>query len=325
LAWYFVQSSTRREGLAWLDLVVDVPEAEDLRPELLAIAGRIANDLARPDAEALLRRSIECSAETGRPEVPVALTTLSVTLMQQNRTEESHRFAEHAVEVARVHGRTYDVIDALNTFSMVCNFTGQEERARHLALESVDLAEALGNAYQLGFSRVTAGIAHCRSDPRRGIEFLETSMVYQRWDANRAGICRLFQGIAHLHLGELRQAASDLGESLVQFHVDPNEYYLRMVTLVTTGLLVEVRALAAAGRLLSALDHLRGATRFVGTPYQLEAYQRMRARLEGTADPATLAAAWAEGQSMTLDDTVALAREELAKLIEQEDETDEPG
>lgn len=96
------------------------------------------------------------------------------------------------------------------------------------------------------------------------------------------------------------------------------DYYQAMVLAGVAGLLAAVDVLVAsrgpvdaAVRILAALARLREEDRIIGAPRDIKAQDRLRSHIEQAAGPEAFQTAWSAGNSLTLDDAVALARSEL--------------
>jgi predicted ATPase/class 3 adenylate cyclase len=305
-----------REGWEWVQVALRIDETMGgvPHPELLAIAGLIANDAGLPDAEEHLRRSLQAaeatSAETRRS---MALGSLAYFHLETGRPSEARELAEQAVEAARGEGDQYELIDALIAQSYVHSFTDDLSRGRAIADEALDLAEKFGNGYLLGFAVSAAGVARYRDDPARAVQLLDSAETWHA-DPSRLGVNRAFRGVARMSLHDYAGAARELDASLRLYQVVGNQYYMRFSLQLVSGLLMAVGAWEPAVQLLSATEHLRENAVFVGAPIEESAHDRMRQRLERAVDSEMFEALRARGREMSLGGALELAYRQLAEI-----------
>jgi predicted ATPase/class 3 adenylate cyclase len=315
LALYWHQTKPR-EGWEWARLAVaaDDARARATRPELLAVLAMLSGDSGYLDPQSAYA-SIECSHAAGEPPLALAFSYLSNVLLQQNDPEGSRRFAEESQAAARAHQGLFELADALATTSLSYTFTGDETRGAELADEALDVAERLGNSFQLGNAQLSAGMARCRTDPEAAVRFFEMSGAW-RAHLDRRGVRRTFEGLARMHCGDLQGAARDLQGALTDVRVGENDYFVRMITQVVTGLLLVYGRTGPATRLLSATEHIRASADIPGAPREVEDHSRLRHRLEQATGADVFAAEWAAGQSMSLSDAGDFAHRQLAEIAE---------
>jgi hypothetical protein len=115
-------------------------------------------------------QSLECSAAAEEPSRPVALATLALAALVQNRPDDAHRLGEEEVAIARSDGNLYELAETLGLASSAIGLTVDEGRAIELADEGLEIAHAIGNDYLLFTLLQSAGIARCRVDPPRAVD-----------------------------------------------------------------------------------------------------------------------------------------------------------
>lgn len=285
----------------------------EVRAELLGFAGMGANYCNRFDeAMALYEASLACSRDAGLPPWSYALANLGIAALESNRPEEAIARCEEALEAARQAGDTYMETFVLGNLSLACSLGGDEDRGRAFADEGLALARRLGHASLIGGALLGAGIARVSSEPDVAIELLEESARTSSHSTN-LGNTAFFGGIAHLRLGQRRQAVRLFSAALPHMQKTGSDFFIAIVIGTAAGLLSRSAPLAAA-RLLSALDRFRAESGMAGPPDDVKLQRRTRARIEESTEPKEFAEAWARGSEMTIEDAAAFTAAELDKL-----------
>jgi predicted ATPase/class 3 adenylate cyclase len=179
-----------REGLRWLTSALGIGPAEPsrTRAEALALAGEIAMVLDRYDEGfALVDQSLACSAATGETARPLALNALALAALQQNRSEDARGFGEESIAVARAHGDLYQLGAALGGGGLIVGLSGDHRRGIELADEAVSIAHTLGNTNLLALTLQGAGTVRCQVDPATAIELLTQSLALPGGYARHVG------------------------------------------------------------------------------------------------------------------------------------------
>ena len=168
LARYWRNIALHREALGWLRPALALGPAPPgrARAEALAVAGQMSVNLNRyEDGFALLQQSLECSAQAGEPPRPLALISLALAALVQNRPDDARRMGLEAVEVARRVGDPYDLGESLGHCGSFIVLTSDDRQGIELADEAVEIARTLRNDYLSSFTLESAGIARYRLDP----------------------------------------------------------------------------------------------------------------------------------------------------------------
>ena len=92
------------------------------------------------DGFALLQQSLECSAQAGEPPRPLALISLALAALVQNRPDDARRMGLEAVEVARRVGDPYDLGESLGHCGSFIALTSDDRQGIELADEAVEIA-----------------------------------------------------------------------------------------------------------------------------------------------------------------------------------------
>jgi hypothetical protein len=158
----------------------------------------------------------------------------------------------------------------LNNLGDLARMEGDNARATTLYGESLALFRKAGSKREIAASlHNLAYVAHNQGDTQRATQLFEESLTRQRELGNQEGVTECLAGFALL--------AATHGQ------------------------------LGAAARLFGAVAGLRQAIGALAWPAGTTEYERNAALVREQLDAPTFAAAWAEGQMMTLDEAVAYA------------------
>ncbi len=283
------------------------------RAELLANAGAGANYANRfEEALALYEASLACSRDAGLAPVAVGLAQLGIAELESNRPGTAISRCEEAVAAARTIGDRFWELFSLGNLSLACSFGGDDERGRRVADELMTAARRLGNRFLIGTALLDGGIARITSEPEVAIELLE-ECVRVAPSSTTLGQSYFFRGVAHLRLGQPAEAARALREALPHMQETGSDFFTATVIGTVSGVVAR-RAPGTAAELLAALDRFRVESGIEGAPGDVEVQRRTRAHLEASMDPAELAAAWARGAVLSIEEATTLARAELTEL-----------
>jgi predicted ATPase/class 3 adenylate cyclase len=311
-----------REGLTWITAAhgaaPDVPGRA--AADALAMAGQMAINLARWDQGFdLIQQSLDRSASDGEPPRALALSTLAIAALVQNRPAAARRYSEEAVAVARARGEPFELAEALASAGVAISLTHDDPQGPDLADESVEVARSLGNDFVFSLALNAAGMTRYRTDPARAIVLLQAGLaLHPTHDTSVAATSRFIMAIAHLTLGDDQSAAAAIVDALPRLQESGEEYYQAMVLAGAAVLLRRHGRPEAAARILALNEQLREDGRIVGAPRDLESQEHLKTRLEREIAPEVLAAIWAEGHAMTLDTAVAQTLDELKPIAESE-------
>jgi predicted ATPase len=317
--WWYL--GMQHEGLEWITSVLDVPfdAPPRQRGEVLALAALMAMDLDRYDLGVdLIEQSLACSKNANEPPVAQALGTLAMSALVQNRPEDTFRYGEEAIAVARADGDPYRLCEALANVSGFFGVTVDDRRGIDLADEALAIARQLGNSYLLVVCLLSAGITRYRADPARAIELLSESTSSSTLRNNsRISQSHFWMSLAHLRLRDDAATARELCVALPLMQ-ESGEPYFESMALAVAAIVLSRRDPDLAVRILALIDRMRDDEQFIGASRDLQAQDVLRTRLEQRLQPEHFAALWAEGRSMTLDDTIAITLDELARIAQTE-------
>jgi predicted ATPase/class 3 adenylate cyclase len=315
VALYWQILNNFREMSTWTRAALEHAAAlqPDARAELLAFAASAANYANRfDDAFRLYEQSIKCSRSAGLVPVPFALSSLGIAALEANRPEEAVAQCEAGVDAARTIGDLYWELFAMGNLALAYGLSGHRERGVATAEEMVAGTRRLGNQWLAGTALLAAGINRVLDEPEHAIPLLEESSLLLQSRGNGAQTY-FFRGIALLRLGRPGEGVAMLRASLPLMQETGSDFFTGTVVGTCASVLSRAAPTAAA-TLLGALERMRVDSGVEGAPNDVDVQQRTRARLERSMDAAELAAAWARGAELSVDEAADLAYGELGKL-----------
>jgi tetratricopeptide (TPR) repeat protein len=220
-------------------------------------------------AKAMLEESLALYRAVGDTwGVGMSLMILGMAaLRQQDHATARSRF-EDSLSRFRQAGDTWFTAVVLNNLGDQARLEGNNPRAATLYGESLELFRKAGSKREIAASlHNLAYVAHNQGDTTRAAQLFEESLSQQRELGNQEGVTECLAGFAML--------ASTKGQ------------------------------LRSATRLFGAVAALRLAIGALSWPAGTTEYERNAAMVRDKLDASSFAAAWAEGQRMTLDEAIA--------------------
>jgi tetratricopeptide (TPR) repeat protein len=246
----------------------------------------------------------------------VAATALGNAALFEGRLDDSRRWFEEVLDLARANGDRFREIYALDCVALTHAYAGRHASALVPAEEALDLARPSGPAME-GFALYHLGevLAASGSDPERALECLDRSIVL--CEANRM---RFNVGVATVTAASLRTRHGDAVEALRMFRDAVDIWRLagtRTQLWTTLRNLVELFCRIGSDEeaviLLSAAASSETAPPSFGT--EAEGLEGLRATLAGRMDG--FDAVWERGRTMSDDDTVRYALAEIDRALER--------
>jgi non-specific serine/threonine protein kinase len=264
------------EGRAWLALARGCPAPAHRRARVLKGEGNLAiEQLDLPQARALHEESLALYREFGdRQGIANALHNLGNLARGQHDFPLAARRYEESLALKRELGDRWGIASALGGLGNLAHDQGDYPRARALHEESLSLYRELGD---------------------------------------RRGIAMSLQGLGNVSSvqGSFHQARALYEESLSLYRELGNKCLIALTLSNLAGLATApgsgAEVLGRAARLLGAVAALRET---IGAPEPLSerAYiEHASAAIRCALGEIAWAAAWAEGQALTLEQTVSLA------------------
>jgi non-specific serine/threonine protein kinase len=236
-----------------------------------------------------------------------ALAALGNLHWSQGNQAAARVVLEEAIESGREIGETRAVAKALHYLGDVQLNEGDYEGARGALEESLRLWNEQGARHEMAWSLMFLGDLHAeRGDYERAQEYYRASMerLREAGNLNLLSYALRRAGYASIQQGDFRRAGEFFEQSLeLNLELGINQGIVGCLTAISQLVLMEGAA-AKAVRLLGAGEALlkSGDSRLLARDRIQHDQCRMDARHR--LDEATFDAAWAEGQSMTLEQAI---------------------
>jgi non-specific serine/threonine protein kinase len=332
------------EGRAWLERALQMArgaglrcpatnergtagEAQHARYKAFALAlhgaGVLAatqNDYAR--ATELYQECLEVRRALGdRRGIAQIMNNQGLIAVVQGKFAEAIALYEESLQLKRTLGDVASVASTLNNLGLAYYQLGEFTPAAAALADSLDQARAAGNAAEVARALANLGqVAWQRADLERARALVEESLALRRALADVIGMAQSL-GI----LGSIRQRQGDLGEALDLYRESLVRYHRAGAVsgvVESVELLADVWSAQArdedAVRLLGAANALHGATGIALAPTDRGAVAQVEEALHSRLGAARFARLWAEGETLALDEAVALALRAPGTLEDEE-------
>lgn len=259
------------------------------------------------------RRWLEAALHAGEAAAPVraqALVGAGVLAYMQGATERAVTRIEESLALTRAGGDPTALADTLNSLAAVVQAQGDYARAGALLEESLALKRALDDRWGTAASLGNLGLlAQEQADYPRATALLQESLALFRRQEDTLGVANTLSNLGAVALAQGDPAqARQLGREALGLWRDLGD---KAGLAQTLGQLAEAAAAAGqaaqAARLWGAVARLCAA---IGAPLPIPDPSRYAAAVAGARAqlPAgAFAAAWADGQALTLEQTLAVA------------------
>jgi tetratricopeptide (TPR) repeat protein len=221
---------------------------------------------------------------------------------------------EESVVLFRELGDRAGLAEALSTYGILFVMRGDHERAAPVLEESLAVSRELRNTWHIAQSILFLGIlAYSQGYIQQASTLWEESLALHRADANTwlIGIVLAFLAMAALEQSDHARAKDQLIESLTLLR-ELGEKWQTAHTLEVFACLAVAQAQPSpirAAHIFGAAEVFRETLSAPVLPFQRHFNERGVAALRAQLDDSALAAAWAEGRAMTLEQVVAYALE----------------
>jgi tetratricopeptide (TPR) repeat protein len=218
---------------------------------------------------------------------------------------------EEALSLAHAQGDTSLVGEGLTLMGEIRLRQRNYDEAIRLLEESLPLHGATGNAWGGAWARRNLGITYGnRGERARAVSLLEEEVREFRalGDLRAAATTAMFVGINRTALGDAEGADAALREALHGLRAIGDRAFLASMGLTSLAQVrVRTGAAATAARLLAAGDTLRRSLGVAQSPVNRETWEETVAAIRTRMSEAEYAAAYAEGETLSLDDALAEA------------------
>ncbi|HET7077557.1 MAG TPA: tetratricopeptide repeat protein [Chloroflexia bacterium] len=217
---------------------------------------------------------------------------------------------EQSLAVFRALDDRANLPRALHSLALQLGALGEPAQARACYEESLALMRAQGN--RAGVARLlnSLGIeARAQGDYARAVELFSDSLALQREIDNKTSIGVLLAnlGFATYDQGDLARAGALFRESLALLRALGHRIAMIDGLAGLAAIATRQADPLRAARLFGAAEALAGAIGYTMEPADRAWYDRQVAALRATAPPAQVAAAWAAGRDLPLDQVLAEA------------------
>ena len=304
-----------RSALTWLG---GADEAElELRLSIALtrfwyVRGHITE--ARSWLDKVLSENEVLAATAGQP-APLraqVVTSASAFALIQGDYPEATRLAEESLQLARAHGDTGRIANALSNLGAIALAGGDSKKARPLLEEAVGLSRELDEKpvaaraiNNLGDLALTVG------EYARAETLFQESLELLRELGDTSNVARsLFNlGAAALQLGQHGRARSRFRESIGLSHKMEDKEDLAWCLEGFAALAVAEEEPDRAARLLGAAGGLLEAMGGEFKPFERLLHEETVVSVRGRLTPHSFDAGWAEGKSLSLEQAVEYALE----------------
>lgn len=268
-------------------------------------------------AQRLYCESLEIHRELGdKVAVASVLTNLGWVALERGQFGEAQQVFAESLERARAHSNLPAIAKTLNALGLVAASQGDYAEAKHLFDESLSLTRALGHT--IGIAGTLNNLAYYATlfgNAAEGQRLSEEAIAVER-EISKEGVTSVYHtlALAVLDRGDIARARSLLTECLVVDMKVGNTMHLihcleGLAAALAAGGQVSEDAWRSA-RLWGAANVMRDRFGTPLTPVEQAFYERYLSGARTQLAAAGFAAAWAEGQAMTLEQAVAYALDE---------------
>jgi len=303
------------EGRGWLEGLLAVVSPDDrgvdraTHARALNGAGALAyvqDDHNR--ATPLLAHSLSLYRETGDEQSSaMVLNNLGNIAMDQGDYERAAKLFEESVTLKRTLKDTWGIATSLANLGQVAENQGAYQRAMTLFEESLALSRTLGDTYGVAASLQSMGnVALQQGDAERALALERESLALWEELDDKHWTAKALKG-----LGDVARSRGDPAQALALYkdsltllqRIGDRQAMAECVEGVAGVAATRARPMRAA-RLFGAAARLREAIGAPLSPGKRIAYDHDVAALAMTLGEVTLAAIWAEGRTISLDEAI---------------------
>jgi predicted ATPase/transcriptional regulator with XRE-family HTH domain len=300
------------QGRHWLDWALSLPADPSFRARLLLLAGQFAYwsgemTTAQAYLEAALTIYRACNDTA---EIAWTLHRLGLTLAERGDPQRGLALCEESIALCRTLDDARGLAYALQTASNVARMGGERDRPEVYAEEALALCRASGNQLLTPYPlRQLLMVALTRGDDARARALGEESLALAREiedpHANLSVLTDLLRLARRQHDIEETEKRGREGLSVLR-RVGANQYAEAMLEIMAWAACERGQPERAAVVLgaASAMRESRGAGRDV---LDRSNFDETLAAVRAAAGDERFAAAWARGQSLSLNDAIAEA------------------
>ncbi len=315
------------EGHRWLEQALaapavkrDSPTTRAARAKALGGAGVLAHYQGEYQrASRYCQESLAAFRALGdRPGIASALSGLALIARSKHAFGEARLLYEECLAILREQDDQWQLADTLYALARLC-LLQQDYRAAHACCEEgLALFRTLGDQRNVALTlQIQGGLALLQGDHATAHQLMQEGLPTLRALGDRSGIGRAFFGLAELALaqGNVAQAQQLYTETLTHLHEVGDKIWIAEVLQRLATAVASQGHVVWAARLLGAAAALFKTLGVSPYPILRAAYDYTVATTRATVGEDQFAAAWQEGQTMTLE--AALTAPARAPLLSQ--------
>jgi tetratricopeptide (TPR) repeat protein len=262
-------------------------------------------------AQSLLQQSLALFREAGdKVGVADALHYLGHTALDQGRHEQANTLFRDSLALFREIGHAEMIETLVGDVGLVAYLREDYATARSSFEECLALSREIASKDGVARALDRLGdLARCASDDARAESLYTASLALYRQIGHKAFIASTLHNLGYVaqHRGDHPQATARFQESLNLFRDLGDKKGIAECLMGLAGVICAQGQLQRAARLFGAAEALREAVGAVLWPANRIEYDRNVAALSAQISEDALAAAWAEGRALSLEQAVALA------------------
>lgn len=292
---FWFQRGNFQEGREWLESFLSRAEIDE---------GEL-DEGPRSDSE---------GKQLGAPLRAEALFGLGTLTFGQGDFATARSYLEESLTIYRHLGDKQGIANALNNLGNLAAKLGDEKAAYNLYEESLAIRRDLGNYADIACSLHNLGeMARYQGEYVSARRFYEESLAIRRELGHKNSISFLLHNLGHvaLHQGDITHAITLFTESLQLAQELGNKQLIAECLAGLGGVAGAKGQPLQAARLLGAADVLLKAISRVLVPADLGEYKRNLASSRAKLDEATWQAAWDEGRTISMEQAIAHALQEI--------------
>ena len=239
-----------------------------------------------------------------------ALNSLAYAAQCQGDHARAMRLYEESLALCRRQGDKWGSARALNNLGEAAQYLGDYARAAVLFRESLALCRELGDKWGSARGLNNLGeVARCQGDYAAARALYTESLALGRELDVRRFVAMVLHNLGYIahHDGDCKQGAELFEESLTLFHELGDTEGIAWCVEGLAAVAVALPDPRRAARLWGAAEALRAALGVTLWPADRAEHERNVAAARARLDASALAAAWAEGGAMPLQQVVPYA------------------
>ena len=312
LTWFWYRRGFFNEGRIWTErlLAASGEEPGPMRATALQMNSRMA--MWRGELITAVTRSKESLTLWQRLEddqkVPMSLMETGVTLINIGKDSEAHTLLKEAEVLFRESGKSYFHAITLVHLGNVALGLGKPAEARDWLDQAYPLFKELGEKWGLSFVLNNLGeVARVQGNYEQAHGYYKESEALLRATGDKGDLARLVHTLGYIagHEGDDDLAEAQFRESLAMFRRLGNKRGIAECIAGLASLRAKQGKPKIAAQMLGAAEALLGASGGAWWPADRVEVEKTRAILQSELGKDEFRGAWAEGQTMTLEQAIA--------------------